>query len=134
MDFIEKYSYWNYIFQFNNANISIPELVRKELINCQKFRFNDHIHYLYDSSGGRGNDGLKIWNALEVYKSDRIGYAGGITPDNVVSVLEEVCKSEKLANWIDLESGIRTDDKFDFDKAQLFLQNVLMFNMKVTNG
>lgn len=124
-----------FIFQYNKANELVPAFVTGELIKRKQFARNQHIHYLYDSSGGRGNEGLKFWKELpEVYRSDRFGYAGGITPENVTSVLEEVCKSDQLANWIDLESGVRTDDKLDMVKCEQFLKNVLAFNTKVVKG
>ena len=69
---------------------------------------------LLDSSGGRGID-----TPLKVYESRRkVGYAGGINPDNVGDKLSFLLENVKTGEfWIDMESGVRTDDWFDVDKV-----------------
>lgn len=67
---------------------------------------------LYDPSGGRGLDSTPF----DVRASTvPIGLAGGITPENVVAKLEA---ADRLGYaWIDMESGVRTDDRFDLEKV-----------------
>ena len=83
------------------------------------------VSALWDESGGRG---LQLVTApappqLEDGCSDLpTGYAGGIGPHNVVDVLRAV---EHIApnswSWIDMESGVRTDDRFDLEKVRRVL-------------
>ena len=69
--------------------------------------------WLLDRSGGRG--------VLEtVFPKPRrpdqlVGYAGGINPDNVSSVLSAIHAHNF---WIDMETGVRTDDWLDLDKCE----------------
>lgn len=78
------------------------------------------ISILLDASGGHGIDTKIVPLGLEGVK---IGYAGGINPDNVAEKLSTLLDSE-LTNsfWIDMESGVRTDDWFDLDKAHKVLE------------
>ncbi len=74
---------------------------------------------LLDASGGKGVD-----CPINIYPySGKIGYAGGINPDNVADKLtflfEHVNKGEF---WIDMESGVRTDDWFDLGKVEQVLE------------
>jgi phosphoribosylanthranilate isomerase len=53
------------------------------------------------------------------------GYAGGLGPDNVV---EQVKKISEVAGdvpfWIDAETKLFTNDRFDLDKVRRFLAAV----------
>ena len=80
--------------------------------------------YLFDASGGRGKrpDG---WPA-PAPGSHRVGYAGGITPDNVLAILNEIADHhpQDVPYWIDMESGVRSAGLFDPAKALRVLQAV----------
>jgi phosphoribosylanthranilate isomerase len=88
-------------------------------------------HVLYDPSGGAGK-GPGAWPemfallASSEKNSIDFGFAGGIGPDNVEYVIGEVlARNARLARiWIDMESGVRTDDKFDLDKVATVLAAV----------
>ena len=82
---------------------------------------------LIDASGGRGID-----TPLRVRLSwGKIGYAGGINPDNVADKLRFLLKNVIMGEfWIDMESGVRTDDWFDLDKVE----DVLKTCQKILNG
>ena len=73
------------------------------------------VSMLLDASGGRGID-----TPLEVWEStSKIGYAGGFNPDNVAGKLEYLLENVKKGTfWIDMESGVRTDDWFDTTKVR----------------
>lgn len=74
---------------------------------------------LFDESAGRGIS-PDSWDAP--LDGHFCGYAGGITPDNVEHNLEMIAKvAAGKTTWIDLESGIRTDDRFDLAKAKRVL-------------
>jgi len=76
---------------------------------------------LYDVSGGTGMQPFR-WSSPP--KDLRMGYAGGINPQNVESVVTEIL-DENMGNdsntWIDMETGVREKDKFSLDKVRLIL-------------
>ena len=74
------------------------------------------IEYLFDKSGGRGTEGFEHWPEPE--KEGRCGYAGGISPDNAGKAMEFIDRHSDRRTWIDMESGVRTDDWFDLDKVR----------------
>lgn len=51
-----------------------------------------------------------------------VGYAGGITPDNVLEVLGQIDATGPY--WIDMESGVRTNDWLDLDKVEAVCRTV----------
>jgi hypothetical protein len=78
------------------------------------------IPWLSDRSGGRGvaqatwprhPDGERL-----------VGYAGGIGPENVHEVLTAIGSAGPY--WIDMESGVRTDDRFDLEKCRRVCEEV----------
>ena len=84
-----------------------------------------NTHVLYDSSGGRGTE---IKSIQAPYMDIYTGYSGGLNPDNV----EEICKqiqghSNPSKVWIDMESGVRTEDVFDLEKVIKVLEIVKKF-------
>ena len=90
--------------------------------NCPLFLnspISDHITVLLDASGGCG-----INAKIEPMKlPHKIGYAGGINPDNVADKLTFLLESEDVDTfWIDMESGVRTDDWFDLEKVREVLE------------
>lgn len=120
-----------------NALGCLPKIVEQEVIiqtrdtlntsiydaTIEKFREKDKFgrtfSMLLDASGGQGIDTpLRVWPS-----SGKIGYAGGISPDNVeeklVFLLSHVTQG---TFWIDMESGVRTDDWFDVDKVRKVLE------------
>lgn len=80
-------------------------------------RIHDHgsMSILFDASGGKGID--SEFRTLSV-EGTKIGYAGGITPENVAGKLTSLFEDENVGEfWIDMESGVRTDDWFDLKKV-----------------
>ena len=78
-----------------------------------------HITCLLDASGGQGIDTpIEILNLPH-----KIGYAGGINADNVADKLSYLLESDDVDHfWIDMESGVRTNDWFDTDKVWHILE------------
>jgi phosphoribosylanthranilate isomerase len=74
------------------------------------------IHYLFDSSCG---EGVEIIDIPVPIKDKICGWCGGLNPDNLHQKLEILEKElpKDLPIWIDMESGIRTDDYFDISKV-----------------
>jgi len=73
---------------------------------------------LHDLSGGLGVLPVKWRSPLKPY----CGYAGGLGPDNLRDQLSSIKQvSRDVPSWIDMESNIRTDDRFDLDKVKACL-------------
>lgn len=75
--------------------------------------FSNH-QILVDDSGGRGLLPSQ-WVRPETHKA--VGFAGGLGPYNLREELPKIMAIADDLSWIDMESGIRTDDKFDMKKA-----------------
>ena len=79
----------------------------------------EKLSVLLDASGGQGKD-----TELKILDADwKVGYAGGFNQGNVgdkLSFLEENIHEGEY--WIDMESGVRTDDWFDVDKVVKVLE------------
>ena len=76
---------------------------------------------MHDLSGGIGALTEKWPTAI----STLCGYAGGLTPDNLEAQLDAIAKvSENRTIWIDVETGVRTDNQFDLQKVSRFLKIV----------
>ena len=84
----------------------------------RSYPFHESFAVLLDASGGRGID-----TPIEVLKGQVMaGYAGGINPDNVADKLSYLLQQENKGDfWIDMESGVRTDDWFDIEKVSRVL-------------
>jgi phosphoribosylanthranilate isomerase len=88
-----------------------------------KTEFNiPHVFPFHDSSGGRGY----CWQqeAPQYIKGCMNGFAGGLGPDNLrekIQQLDEVLDEHHVI-WLDMESNIRTDDKFDLEKVETCLE------------
>lgn len=75
--------------------------------------------WLYDISGGRGIEPESYPKAPSYY----CGYAGGISESNVLEVIRKINNPGDY--WIDMESNIRFDDKFDLDTCKRIYDKVL---------
>lgn len=82
------------------------------------FPYDPRVDWLYDCSGGRGNSPA----AWPVPGSDVrfCGYAGGLGPTNIAAELTRIQAThpQHTPYWIDMESQVRTDDRFDLDKCE----------------
>lgn len=116
----------------NSPTLSTPNLVPlegQELIIQQKNvnnlqiwdSINNHTNMsiLLDASGGNGID-----TPIEIHSNPyiKIGYAGGINPENVHDKLSYILQSHIGDFWIDMESGVRTNDWLDLDKVKEVLE------------
>lgn len=82
----------------------------------------NRISALWDCSGGRG---VRPPHWLVAPPGLRLGYAGGITPENVVDTVSKISLLSDQDFWIDIESGVRTDDRFDLEKVRAVLEKTL---------
>ena len=75
---------------------------------------------LFDESAGRGISPER-WSAP--LPGHFCGYAGGMNPENVEDNLKMIRNvADGHMTWIDMESGVRTDDRFDLQKMRRVLE------------
>jgi hypothetical protein len=88
---------------------------------------NNQFVYLFDASRGKGvRGGVDTpWATHPMVLNPHMnyvrppGYAGGISPDNILDVCTELTPvAQHYGYYLDMESGIRTDNEFDIDKCQ----------------
>ena len=117
----------------NPIALSVSPIVGQETIVQQKdlehislfrntlksYPFYETFSVLLDASGGRGID-----TPIQILKGKvKVGYAGGINPDNVAEKLTYLMSNSEVGDfWIDMESGVRTDDWFDVTKVRRVLE------------
>jgi phosphoribosylanthranilate isomerase len=77
---------------------------------------------LVDASGGRGISPVE-WVRPPTDK--RVGFAGGLGPDNLEQELPRILDVSRFGDWIDMETGLRDDDDwFDVERARAVLEIV----------
>ena len=77
------------------------------------------IEYLFDQSGGTGQESFDHWPAPPADQSVRVGYAGGLSPANIGRALHFAQRYLPEARlWFDMESRIRRYDHFDLEAVQ----------------
>lgn len=75
---------------------------------------------LFDTSAGRGVS-PESWPAP--LDGHVCGYAGGLKPENLQGNLEKIARAANgRETWIDMESGVRTDDRFDLERVRRVLE------------
>ena len=96
--------------------------LKEELISNSK---NVNFSVIFDSSGGNGI--VPIWK--ELIKLDRkVGYAGGLGPDNLIEELIKIKQINTNPNiWIDMETKVRTNEMFDIDKVKVCIKQFVDF-------
>jgi len=97
-----------YIFQVGKAGDNPAMRLAQESLD---------VAVLFDRSGGKGKSPDEWPAPLEgLY----CGYAGGLNPDNITEELRKIAAVVNVDQhiWIDMESGVRTDDKLDMAKVE----------------
>lgn len=81
------------------------------------------VEWLFDQSGGKG-ERPQGWPPYPEYQPQRrVGYAGGIGPDNVRQILTQIGATGPY--WIDMESSVRDEnDQFDIAKVRAVCEAV----------
>ena len=106
-------------------------------IICQVDGVNDeivsHLHdeganvaALYDKSGGAGKLPAAWKHPL---KGIYCGYAGGLSPENVMDQLDEIGKVAEAPSWIDAETHLRAEDdrRFAVEKVMKFIAGAALW-------
>lgn len=95
----------NLITQHNKSNTWVWEAIQEEEIKMNALRAH---HVLHDASGGRGKE---LDDLPQPIAGVLNGYAGGIGPRNIVTVLQRLDHHIPRGYvWIDMESGVRDDN------------------------
>lgn len=106
------------ILQYNKSNAE----TLLDFINSGIFL---NFDFLYDSSGGRGTEIKEIGDPI---RNHYTGYSGGISPTTIDDVCLQILRHNSPAEvWVDLESGARTYNEFDFDKVDEILKKSSYF-------
>jgi hypothetical protein len=91
------------------------------ILQCRGFEWfpeDTTVDWLFDRSGGQGRlaDRWPVPTSHETF----VGYSGGLGPDTIEAALVAIARShpEHIPFWIDMESAIRSDDKFDLSKCR----------------
>ena len=101
---------WEFIIQYGRNRESFLSLL-KDVPNHS---------VLFDESAGRGRSPSSWHSPLNGHFC---GYAGGLTPENLEQNLALISRAAgDLTTWIDMESGVRTDNRFDLEKARRILE------------
>lgn len=114
---------------FEPANPFVPHILpvkRGNIFGAAAKRYGFEAQLLFDESGGRGKAvdfeaaGDTIEEAMKEYGPNlSFGMAGGIKPETVV---DAISFNLRKGGWIDLESGVRTNDEFDMSKVEAVLE------------
>lgn len=103
---VKEFPQWQFIIQYT------PE--KQGLLPLLKDVPNHAV--LFDASAGRGIV-PDSWPAP--LPGHFCGHAGGLTPENVGKNLESISRvAAGQVIWIDMETGVRTDNKFDVAKVR----------------
>jgi len=75
------------------------------------------LDWLFDTSFGTGK-APDQWPALPPASGPFCGYSGGIRPENVAQILDAIAAPAGSQYWIDMESGVRSDGRFDLGRCE----------------
>jgi len=108
----EDFSHIQFITQYNSDNMVYMPLWQQ---------VKNHA-WLFDASLGKGVS-PHAWPQPIAHKD--CGYAGGLSPQNIdyeLPRIRSVAQHSTQKIWIDMESGVRTNDQFDLDKVKVVLE------------
>lgn len=71
------------------------------------------VHVLFDASQGRG---VLPTSWPQVITGVYCGFAGGLNPQNVATTLNALDSANRAPYWVDMETGVRTNNLFDLEK------------------
>lgn len=147
VDLATKFRRIEFIIQYNSANAEVvAEINKLKAVNPYILK---NLNVLFDFSGGNGiscieqltnmyneqiimhDPGINVGSISQrehpvIIKEEGIGgIAGGLTPDNIGKAYSLATKFNLYLDtnitWLDLESGVRTNDLLDWNKVELVL-------------
>ncbi len=106
---------------FTGKGLIFPLNPHSEVLLNEYVLGHHFAQVLHDCSMGLGKLPEK-WPAP--FHSYHTGYAGGLSPENIATEVVRISEvvPDNTAIWIDAESGLRTNNEFDMQKAITFCQ------------
>lgn len=104
------------ILQYHPRSAELVERFLASLPEADAARF----HVLMDASGGTGRSPAR-WIRPAALDRSYVGFAGGLGVANIREALHDLSLYHR-PYWVDMESGVRTDERFDVAKAALILE------------
>lgn len=90
----------------------------RTVLQCQDdFPAEAGVDWLFDVSFGTGVRPER-WPTPPAADGPFGGYSGGVSPGTVAEILARIAAPDGALYWIDMESGVRTDDAFDLAKCE----------------
>lgn len=110
------------ILQYNKSKQKFVDNLLQKMRDGGNDPATVNLSILYDGSGGFG----KVIEKFEPpINGCYTGYAGGLKPDNVGEIIKNIGKiAGDQEYYIDMESGIRTDDFLDLEKCKSIISTV----------
>jgi hypothetical protein len=109
----------NLIVQHNKSKKKFVETLISKFQNVTNT--TGWVDFLYDGSGGFGRVIEKFDPPINGYFT---GYAGGLKPENVEQIVRGIGKVANDNYYIDMESGVRTNDLLDLEKCKAIMQTL----------
>lgn len=89
----------------------------RTMLQClDNFPTDTRLDWLYDTSFGTGKSPNR-WPPLP-HGGPLCGYSGGIRAENVREILSAISALRGSQYFIDMESGVRTNGRFDLEKCE----------------
>jgi len=100
----------------NSVRYGRSQTIRTMLQTLDRFPDDARLDWLYDTSFGTGKtpDSWPVLSATGPF----CGFSGGIRADNAAAVVAAIAAAEGTQYWIDMESGVRTEGRFDLAKCE----------------
>lgn len=100
----------------NCVRFGRAQAVRTMLQTLGAFPDDARLDWLYDVSFGTGK-APESWPAMAA-SGPFCGFSGGIGAHNAAGVVQAIAAPQGSQYWIDMESGVRTDGRFDLAKCE----------------
>lgn len=100
----------------NSIRFGRSQTIRTMLQTLGDFPGDARLDWLYDTSFGTGKTPAR-WPTISA-GGPFCGFSGGINAENAAEVVKTLAAPEGAQYWIDMESGVRTEGRFDLAKCE----------------
>lgn len=114
-----------YLNRTENRTTTILQWNKHNEEVCKRLGRTHGFECLIDASGGRGLT-CETWPNVSRFDIARVGYAGGLSPENVWDQLGRIATTvDERSFWVDAEGKLRdAKDQFDLDLCEAFVSNM----------
>jgi hypothetical protein len=102
--------------------------VNKKDFDIIEFPLDDKVDWLYDCSHGKGIEINSYPIDPLINRQGKIGFAGGINENNILKLNNEILALGFKNYYLDIESGIRENDRISFEKIKNILEIIVIKN------